>query len=87
MRNLIIQALPAGAVLTIDLDRPMAHDERPIILTTKGKGSAVVQVIDTARVSITNPTREISPFIFFVGKSPNIPAGMHNLIASFLGRV
>ena len=66
MRSPITQVLPAGAMLLITIDPPLADHEEPFVLTVRGAGSVVVQVVDSRQVSILNPTTGLSPFFFFV---------------------
>jgi hypothetical protein len=73
MRNLVVQALPAGAVMTINVEPPMADDERPILLPFRGSGTVVVRVIHNACLEIENTTSEIAPFAICVGKPPQLP--------------
>jgi|WetSurMetagenome_2_1015567.scaffolds.fasta_scaffold590562_1 hypothetical protein len=70
VRNPIIQTLPAGATLMLDIEPPMDEDERPMILPFRGRGSVVVHVIDNGCLEITNPTNELAPFILVVAKPP-----------------
>ncbi|MGH7178285.1 MAG: hypothetical protein ACREJC_12970 [Tepidisphaeraceae bacterium] len=73
MRNVVAQALPAGASMIIQIEPPMGDRERPLLVPFRGRGTVVVRVIDNARLEITNTTNEIAPFVIVVGKTPNIP--------------
>jgi hypothetical protein len=60
-----------GARVVIDVDPPIEAGEKPYIMTVRGKSSVLVQPIDTARIAITNPTKTISLFYFFVASQLN----------------
>ncbi len=68
MRSYSVHVLAPHASLVIAVSPPIADNERPYVVTVRGRASVVVQPIDNARVGIVNPTDEISPFIFFVGR-------------------
>lgn len=83
MRSYSVHVLAARASLTITIDPPLANNERPYVITVRGRGSVVVQPIDNAHIAVVNPTDEISPFMFFVGRQlslANFPA-----LSRFLG--
>jgi hypothetical protein len=84
MRNTIVQTLPPHADLTFDIDPPMTADERPYLLALKGKASAVVRVVHSGCISVTNPTAEPSVFMLTIGPVMTLPPGLHAAISSFL---
>lgn len=81
MRNVIVQTLPAGASLLIEITPPMTEEERPVLLPFRGRGTVVVQVIDNGHLEIANTTNEIAPFIIFVGKLPNVPPEVQRMMS------
>jgi hypothetical protein len=86
MRSPITQVLPAGAVLLVTIDPPLTDREEPYVLTVRGTGSVVVQVVDSRQVSISNPTEKLSPFFFFVGpRSLALVPGWFQTVTRFLG--
>lgn len=83
MRNLVTQTIPAGAILMIKVNPPIAEDDMPFVLGA----SVVTQVVDSRTVSITNPTDRLIPFAFFIGsrKALNAANSVANALRSFLG--
>jgi hypothetical protein len=84
MRNHVIQALQPGSTLALQLKPPIADHERHYVLTGLGPGAVVVQLIDNARVTISNPTRFVAPFVFFIGPKTFLPPVLSR-IARLLG--
>src|SRR5262249_45792202 len=83
MRNYSVHVLAPRSALTIAIDPPIADNERHYIITVRGRGSVVVQPIDSARIAVVNPTDEISPFMFFVGRQ--FPLSAFPALSRFLG--
>lgn len=86
MRNTLAQALQPGITMLIPIEPPIAEHERYYCLTGLGPGAVVVQVIDNARVSITNPTRFVAPFVFSIGPKTFLPPAISNLLRT-LGKL
>jgi len=73
MRNWHAQALAPGMVLGITIEPPIAEHEKHYLFTGLGPGSVVVRLIDNGRIAISNPTRFVAPFVFFVGPKQFLP--------------
>jgi hypothetical protein len=84
MRNTVVQTLPPGSTLTINVDPPIADDERHYVITALGIRALEVEVVDTRRVSLTNRLGVIVPFVFLVGPKTFLPPSVRAL-ARFLG--
>jgi hypothetical protein len=84
MRNTIVQTLPPGAEITIEIDPPMSEDEQHYVLKPPSNSPVVARVVDTAHVSITNPGNSIAYFIFCVGPVMRLPTGMYEAISAYL---
>jgi len=67
MRNMLVQALPASSSLVVEIDPPIADDEQPYLLASRGAGTIVVRIIDSSHIELINPTGDISPFVLLIG--------------------
>jgi hypothetical protein len=80
MRNLTAQALAPGSTLEIVIDPPIAEHERHYIVTGLGPGSVSVQLLNSARIAITNSTRFVAPFALFIGPRTFLPPALSRLM-------
>jgi len=66
MRNVVAVVMPPRSTTTIEIEPPMVATEQPFVLTVRGRDTAVVQVVDSAHVALTNPTNLIAPAVLFI---------------------
>jgi hypothetical protein len=86
MRNLVVNALPAGTTLLVTVEPPIGPNEVPYLFTAMGPGSVVVRVVDDAHVELKNPIAHLSPFMFFVGpKLDTLPPPWLKTVLSTFG--
>jgi hypothetical protein len=68
MRNLVTSVLPPGGHVVIKINPPLDEQtERPYVMTVRGSNTAVIDKTDPASIIVVNPSKKISPIVFFVG--------------------
>lgn len=83
MRSPIMQMLPPNCELIVEINPPMADNERPVLMPPTKK-TVVVRTVDTAHVSINNPTDWLAFVVLLIHSPIPLPPGVHEGITAFL---
>jgi hypothetical protein len=82
MRNLVLQSLPPGGKMTLEINPPIGADERHYLLSPPG--TVVVRVVDDAHIAVINPHDKITFFVLAIGPVMHLPTGVYEAISAFL---